>query len=99
MHQSSPCILSIVWTYRLLEYNENIEKRSKHSVCSNVQDSSKAQVRSLHKLDFMSCLYTTADCLTNKMSELKLHVKNSKPKILGITEVKPTKLRYNLQNC
>ena len=31
----------------------------------------------------MSCLYTNADCLTNKMPELKLHVKNSKPKIIG----------------
>lgn len=60
---------------------------------------SNAQVRSLHKLDFMSCLYTNADCLTNKMPELKLHVKNSKPKIIGITEVKPKHFRYNLQNC
>ena len=71
----------------------------KHSVCSKAQASSKAPVRSLHKLDFMSCLYTNADCLINKMSELKLHVKNSKPKIIGITEVKPKHFRYNLQNC
>ena len=47
----------------------------------------------------MSCLYTNADCLINKMPELKLHVKNSKPKIIGITEVKPKHFRYNLQNC
>ena len=71
----------------------------KHSVCSKAQDSSKAPVRSLHKLDFMSCLYTNANCLINKMPELKLHVKNSKPKIIGITEVKPKHFRYNLQNC
>ena len=47
----------------------------------------------------MSCLYTNADCLINKMPELKLHVKNCKPKIIGITEVKPKHFRYNLQNC
>jgi hypothetical protein len=34
-----------------------------------------------------------------KMPELKLHVKNSKHKIIGITEVKPKHFRYNLQNC
>lgn len=47
----------------------------------------------------MSCLYTNTDCLTNKMPELKLHVKNSKPKNIGITEVKPKYFRYDLQNC
>jgi hypothetical protein len=33
------------------------------------------------------------------MSELILHVKNSKQKIIGITEVNPKFFRYNLQNC
>ena len=79
--------------------------RLKHNVRLNAHDSSKApvcsnaHVRLLHKLDSINCLYTNADCLTNKMSELRLYAKNNNPKIIGITEVKPKNFRNNIQNC
>ena len=63
-------------------------KISKHNVNS----------RLLHKLENVNCIYTNADCLTNKISELRLQVKNHNPQIVGITEVKPKNFRYQLSN-
>jgi len=48
--------------------------------------------RSLHKLENVRCFYTNADCLMNKVSELKLLAKKSDPTIIGISEIKPKKL-------
>ena len=58
----------------------------------------KVNSRLLHKLENVNCIYTNADCLTNKISELRLQVKNHNPQIVGITEVKPKNFRYQLSN-
>ncbi len=44
----------------------------------------------------VKCLYTNADALTNKLSELKALIKIHKPEIVGVTEVKPKNLLYAL---
>jgi len=45
----------------------------------------------------LSIVYTNADCLTNKLQELKVHISlyTTKPQIISITEVKH-KWNYNL---
>ena len=55
--------------------------------------------RSLHKLETINCTYTNADCLTNKVSELRLLIRNHKPTIVGITEVKPKNFRYDIEDA
>lgn len=55
--------------------------------------------RSLHKLETINCIYTNADCLTNKINELRLLVRNHKLTIVGITEVKPNIFRYDLADA
>lgn len=55
--------------------------------------------RSLHKLETINCTYTNADCLTNKVSELRLLIRNHKPTIVGITEVKPQNFRYDIEDA
>ena len=37
----------------------------------------------------LSCIYTNADQLFNKLPELTVRTRDDKPKIIGITEVKP----------
>lgn len=77
-----------------LKGNKDHVNSFNHSQVSfNMHNRSNAHARPLHKLDSINCIYTNADCLTNKMSELRLHAKNSSPKIIGITEVKPKKLK------
>ena len=46
-----------------------------------------------------TCTYTNADCLTNKVSELRLLIRNHKPTIVGITEVKPKNFRYDIEDA
>jgi hypothetical protein len=41
---------------------------------------------SLHKLETINCAYTNADCLTNKVSELGLLIRNHKPTIVGLQD-------------
>ena len=42
----------------------------------------------------LTCMYTNADTLTNKMAELKCRVDNIKPDVIMITETKPKHCRY-----
>ncbi|CAG2202747.1 unnamed protein product [Mytilus edulis] len=42
----------------------------------------------------LSCIYTNADQLFNKLPELTVRTRDDKPKIIGITEVKPKNNRY-----
>ncbi|CAG2256668.1 unnamed protein product [Mytilus edulis] len=42
----------------------------------------------------LSCIYTNADQLFNKLPELIVRTRDDKPKIIGITEVKPKNNRY-----
>ena len=44
-------------------------------------------------------MYTNADSLMNKLSELKAQVTQSQPMITGITKVKPKKGRFNILPC
>ena len=46
-----------------------------------------------------TCLYTNADRLMNKRSELKAYIDIYQPDIIGITEVKPKTERYVIQDC
>ena len=41
-------------------------------------------------------MHTNADSLMNKLSELKAQVRQSQPMIIGITEVKKKKCRFNI---
>lgn len=43
-----------------------------------------------------TCLYTNADSLLNKRNELKIEIALTKPKIIGITEVKPKNARFDI---
>ena len=47
----------------------------------------------------IKCMYTNADSLMNKLSELKSQVTQSQPMIIGITEMKPKKCRFNIVPC
>ena len=48
------------------------------------------------KLQFM---YTNADQLSNKITELELRVQEHLPHIIGITEVKPKNSRYSMNEA
>ena len=48
----------------------------------------------LHQL---SCFYTNADMLKNKLSELFVRVNSFAPDLIGITEVKPKKIKYSME--
>ena len=45
----------------------------------------------------ISCFYTNADTLTNKMSELKAQIEEHSPQILAVTEVIPKNYRFPVQ--
>ena len=55
-------------------------------------------VKSFTKVDGISCFYTNADSLVNKIDELKTIVVNNKPQIIAVTEINPKNARFNLQN-
>lgn len=42
----------------------------------------------------VSFMYTNADSLRNKFNEFQIRVRNNKPKIIGVTEVKAKKNIY-----
>jgi hypothetical protein len=66
---------------------ERVEKRKKtvHSITS---------VHPVNKLfiDKLCCMYTNADSLSNKMTELKTIVCLERPHVIAVTEVKPKNL-------
>ena len=45
------------------------------------------------------CMYTNADQLSNKITELELRVQEHLPHIIGITEVKPKNSRYSMNEA
>jgi hypothetical protein len=47
-------------------------------------------------VDGLRCSYTNADQLKNKMKELEVRMRDYKPHILGITEVKPKNSLYKV---
>jgi hypothetical protein len=57
-----------------------------------------ANVNKFAVLSKLNCFYTNsnADQLFNKMAELIVRTRDSKPNIIGITEVKPKLNRYKL---
>ena len=55
-------------------------------------------VHSYTKVEGIKCLYTNADSLRNKMSELRTIALNSKPEIIAVTEVIPKNYRFNIQD-
>ena len=42
----------------------------------------------------LRCFYTNTDTLKNKLTEFKTRLKQFKPHIIGVTEVKPKNARY-----
>ena len=44
-------------------------------------------------------LYTNADSLLNKRDELRAQIEIHKPSIIGIVEIKPKNLRFNVEEC
>ena len=59
----------------------------------------QSTARSAQIMNKINCMYTNADSLMNKLSELKAQVTQSQPMIIGITEVKPKKCRFNIVPC
>ena len=59
----------------------------------------QSTARSAPIMNKINCMYTNADSLMNKLSELKAQVTQSQPMIIGITEVKPKKCRFNIVPC
>ena len=51
-------------------------------------------VNSSQFIDKLSCFYTNADQFRNKFSEFQIRIRDSKPLIIGITEVKPKNSQY-----
>ena len=49
------------------------------------------------KLSKLKCIYANVDTLLNKRDEFKSIITLYKPQIIGITEVKPKNLRYNVE--
>ena len=50
-----------------------------------------------HNIDGLNCLYTNADSMINKIDEFRTIVKNSKPHIIGITELKPKNSCFDIE--
>ena len=47
----------------------------------------------------ISCFYTNADTLTNKMSELKAQIEEHYPQIVTVTEVIPQNYRFQVKKA
>lgn len=47
-------------------------------------------------MENINCLYTNADQLRNKLDELRVRIRDTVPKIIGITKVKPKNSVYKL---
>ena len=62
------------------------EKRQKEGPVNNVNTFN-------HPTGF-KCMYTNADSLLNKFEEFKTIIKNAKPLVIGITEIKPKNNRF-----
>ena len=45
-------------------------------------------------LHTFNCFYTNADQLHNKLDELKVRIRDTLPKVIGVIEVKPKNCRY-----
>ena len=56
--------------------------------------SNSVNVNTFTVLSKLNCFYTNADQLFNKMAELIVRTRDSKPNIIGIPEVKPKLNRY-----
>ena len=50
-------------------------------------------------LENINCLYTNADQLRNKLDELRVRIRDTVPKIIGITKVKPKNSVYKLNSA
>jgi exonuclease III len=68
--------------------SERIKSKPKQKKKSNTN---------VNTVNNLSCLYTNVDCLTNKMDELNVYIKEKNYDIIGITEVKPKNHRYDLK--
>ena len=72
--------------WRLKEKNK--KEKNKKDVNNNVY--------TFHFPAGFNCLYTNADCLSNKIQELKTIVKNTNPLVIAVTETEPKHQRFTL---
>lgn len=62
-----------------------------------VTDANSDVTNSSHNENFYSCFYTNCDSYLNKRSELKALLEIHDPDIVALTEVKPKRVRYTVQ--
>ncbi len=55
-----------------------------------------SNVNSFHYVNGIKCLYTNADCLHNKIDELRTRVQMSNPHVIFISEVKPKRAAFDM---
>ena len=73
---------------------EQEDSKSKPTINNEKRKQSVKSVNKLKVSDQIKCIYTNADCLMNKLQELKETVNDQSPHIIAITEVKPKNARY-----
>lgn len=71
----------------------------RNSATTVIKDAQKTRKHctSVKKVTFLKCLYTNADQLKNKLSELELRMKDETPSIIGVTEVSPKARRADIR--
>jgi len=60
----------------------------KNATRGNIETKQKSHVKSFKIVNTLKCIYTNADQLRNKMSEFQIRIRDQKPMIIGVTEVK-----------
>ena len=78
------------------DHKENRQKKIEKKHSKRTVHSEKKTVNKLN-LSTLKCIYTNADSLSNKMTELKTLVKYEKPHIIAVTEVKPKNFKEILK--
>ncbi len=73
---------------------ENRQAANQEVQLNQLNPDSQTTVKPTIVLNNLRCLYTNADTLKNKMTEFRCRLKQYKPHIIGINEVKPKNSRY-----
>jgi len=78
--------------------HRNLLTSNTSALSSSPVGAAQPHVPYVNSIDHLTCWYTNADTLTNKMTELKSRIElaDKKPQIIIITEVRPKNSRYKL---
>jgi len=60
----------------------------KNAARGTVKAQQSSHVKSFKLVNKLKCIYTNADQLRNKFSEFQIRIRDQKPMIIGVTEVK-----------